>query len=357
VPRSPADIDPTWLTAALRGRRAGPRVVSVSVADPMVGTTTRAVLELTYDRDPGDLPRRLFTKCTTTFAQRLMLGLGGFIADEPYFYTFVRPGLEIEAPIGFFAAVDDRSWRSIVLIEDVVDTRGAVFWDPSTRITRDRIEALLANVARWHGTLWESPRLLEWPWLRTPGEHMDLIDALIGMADRRRAGVRRAHGVIPSSLRTRQHELHIGLRLSMEMNSSRPWTYLHGDLHAANTYLTASGAAGVVDWQIGLRGSWAFDVAYLLATALEVGDRRAWERELLDLYLGCLSGAGGDAPPYEQAWQAYRSATFYPYFAWIYTIGRSRLQPKFQSDEVCLVMIERIAAAIADLDSLGAVGL
>lgn len=54
---------------------------------------------------------------------------------------------------------------------------------------------------------------------------------------------------------------------------------------------------------------------------------------------------------------AYRRATLYPYFAWVYTVGRSRLQPEFQPAEVSLTMIRRIAAAIDDLDSVGAVGL
>jgi hypothetical protein len=48
---------------------------------------------------------------------------------------------------------------------------------------------------------------------------------------------------------------------------------------------------------------------------------------------------------------------FYPYFAWLYTLGRSRLQPRFQPEEVSLMLIERIAAAIDDLHSFAAVGL
>ena len=114
---------------------------------------------------------------------------------------------------------------------------------------------------------------------------------------------------------------------------------------------------GVADWQVGLQGSWAYDYSYLLATALAVEDRRAWEGELLDLYLDALTTAGGGRVPRARAWQAYRQAMFYPYFAWVYTIGRSRLQPRFQPEGVSLTMIERIAAAIDDLDSLAAVGL
>jgi hypothetical protein len=126
----------------------------------------------------------------------------------------------------------------------------------------------------------------------------------------------------------------------------------------ATVLLAAAGERmGLADWQVGLQGSWAYDFAYLLATALDVADRRAWERDLLDFYLHALAAAGAASPPRRQAWDAYRQATFYPYFAWVYTIGRARLQPRFQPDGVSLVMIERIAAAIDDLDSLSAVGL
>jgi aminoglycoside phosphotransferase (APT) family kinase protein len=147
------------------------------------------------------------------------------------------------------------------------------------------------------------------------------------------------------------------MRRSMQIASEGPHTYLHGDLHIANTYLTREERAGVADWQVGLRGSWAHDYAYLVATALEIEERRACEQELLDYYLERLAAAGGESIPKPTAWNAYRQAMFYPYFAWVYTLGRSRIQPRFQPAEVSLTLIERIAAAIEDLDSFGAVGL
>jgi hypothetical protein len=326
----------------------------VTLTRASAGTTTRAALELTHD---DGLATRLFVKCTSTLPQRLMLGLGGLIHGEPGFYNHVRPGLAIEAPAGYFAAADPRSWRSIVITEDVVATRSARFWEPSTAIGRAQIEDLLSNVARWHGALWDSPRLADWRWLRTPGEQMRLIDGLIGLADRRAAGARRAEAVIPPALRHRQDDLYAGMRRSMEIASRGPRTYLHGDLHVANTYRTRTGAMGIADWQVGLQGSWAYDFAYLLTTALDVADRRAWERDLVDHYLDALGVAGAARLSAGEAWDAYRQATFYPYFAWVYTIGRSPLQPRFQPERVSLTMIERIAAAIDDLDSLAAVGL
>lgn len=358
LPRSPADITPQWLTAVLCRDRPDVRVASVTPLAGSAGTTTRGTLGLTYDAPPGHpgLPERLFVKCTSAVAQRLMLGLGGVIHGEPAFYAHVRPGLAIEAPAGYFGAVNGRTWRSVLLLEDVIHTQGARFWQPESRVTRGQIEDLLRQAAGWHGALWESPRLGAWPWLRTPAEQMRVIDALIGLADRRPAGYDRARAVIPPGLQARQAEIHGALRSSMAAASRGPQTYLHGDLHVANTYLTSSGGMGICDWQVGLRGSWSHDVAYLLATALDPEDRREWDRELLGLYLEHLAAAGGPPLSEDEAWLAYRRALLYPYFAWVYTLGRSRLQPQFQPDSVSLTMIGRIAAAIEDLDSLAALG-
>jgi hypothetical protein len=357
VPRGPGEITREWLTAVLCASTPGARVTDVTATGESAGTTTRGSLTVSYNEigRAAGLPSTLFVKCTSTAAQRLMLGLGGLIEGEPEFYRRVRPLLEIEAPSGYFAAVDRRSWRSVVVMEDVVASRGASFWEPSTRLGRDRIEDLLSGVAVWHGAMWRSERLDRWSWLKTPADQMRVIDSLIGIANRVPAGVRRAGAVIPLALR--KADLYAALRRSMQAASEGPQTYLHGDLHIANTYLTRAGDVGFADWQVGLRGSWAFDYAYIITTALELEDRRAWERDLLDFYLERLAAAGGEAIATADAWQAYRQATFYPYFAWLYTLGRSRLQPRFQPDGVGLTLIGRIAAAIDDLDSLGAVGL
>jgi Phosphotransferase enzyme family len=359
IPRSPGEVSAEWLTAVLCSETAGARVISVARGAHSSGTTTRQALEVTYN-DHGataGLPTSLFVKCTTTLAQRVMLGLGGLIDGEPGFYAHIRPRLHIEAPAGYFAAVDPRSWRSIVVLEDVERTRGARFWQPSSTIERVEIEDLLTTMAAWHGALWDSPRLPQWRWLKTPAEQMAVIDALIPLADRTRAGAQRGRDAIPPAVRRRQRELHPALRSSMRLLSEGPATYLHGDLHIANTYSIWSGAIGICDWQVGLRGGWAHDYSYLLATALEVEDRREWEGELLDFYLERLAASGGPSLPREAAWKAYRQATLYPYFAWLYTLGRSRLQPSFQPAATSVKMVERIAAAIEDLDSFGAVGV
>lgn len=112
---------------------------------------------------------------------------------------------------------------------------------------------------------------------------------------------------------------------------------------------------GFTDWQIVMRGSWAYDFAYIVTSGLAVADRRAWERQLLAFYLDRLRAAGVAAPAEDEAWFAYRQQALYPYFIWLATIGHSAIQPKYQPDEISLGIIERTANAVLDLDALGAV--
>ncbi|MFC7642288.1 hypothetical protein ACFQX6_16035 [Streptosporangium lutulentum] len=104
-----------------------------------------------------------------------------------------------------------------------------------------------------------------------------------------------------------------------------------------------------------MRGSWAYDVSYTIATGLAVEDRRAWERDLLAFYLERLDAAGGTAPDVEAAWLAYRRQMLWSYFGWLLSIGRSAIQPKFQPDSISLGILERASNALLDLDTLGAV--
>jgi len=358
-PASAEDLTPDYLTSVLFPRDAHARVLEIRLPGGSVGTTTRSALDLTFN-EAGDalgVPNRLFVKCTTALGQRLVLGLGGFIDGEPGFYNLVRPQIEIEAPRGFHCEVDPRSWRSISIMEDVAALRGAEFWQPSTKMTRERIEDLLANTAVWHGTFWNSPKLDEFGWLKTPAQHLQVIDAFIGMEKRSAIGAERSRSVLPEGLWRRRDDLYEGMRRSLEISSRGAHTYLHGDYHVGNTYVTGDGRMGIGDWQIGVRGSWVYDYADIVTSGLEVEDRRAWEHDLLDFYLDRLNANGGPRIPHDEAFMAYREATFYPYFAWAYTIGRHWLMPKYQPDEISLPIMERTGTAIDDLESLKAVGL
>lgn len=357
VPRNGDDLNLDWLTAVLCAGHPGARVTSFSSPGGSVGTSTRTALRVDYN-DVGraaGLPTELFTKTTASFSQRLLLGGADVLHGETHFFMRFRPPVTMEAPRGYWGGVDDASWRSMIVLEDIVATKGAQFIEPTTALTRDQVEDVLRSMAAYHGTWWESPELSV---LKTPTDHYNNVANMLDMGARCTVGMERAKSVIPAALYGQADRMWQGTQKGLDIATNVvPRTLLHGDSHAGQTYLTADGRMGLTDWQATMQGGWSYDVAYFIGSSCTPEDRRAWEKELLELYLEELAVAGGKAPDLDEAFLRYRQSLFYPYSAWAFTIGRAFYQPKMQPDEISLAIIERLATAIDDLDSFEAVGV
>jgi Phosphotransferase enzyme family len=360
VPPSADALTPAWLSGLLCGGVRGARVTDVEITRRTSGTSSRAALRVGYN-DAGTaagLPTNLFAKSTASWKQRLLLGLGDMIQRETLFFNHVRPLVEFEAPLGYYAGYDPRSWRSLCLMEDVAVTRGATFLEPGSRVSHDAMNGLLSTLATLHAAFWESPAFArELAFLTTPLHFKAKISALIGMRERSLSGARRAGHLIPAAFSGRQDDLWEAYGRSFEILSTPPFTVLHGDSHIGNTYETAHGEMGFADWQVTSKGGWAYDVAYTLTTGLTIEDRRAWERELIGSYIKRLAEAGGPSLDFDDAWLSYRRAVPHAYFAWAFALGQSRLQPAMQPPSTSREMITRTSQALADLDTLAALGL
>ncbi len=348
IPVDHRRITSEWLTAVLCRDHPGVSVTAF-VAEPAPGgTSTRWRVSVSYNADAEGLglPTHLFAKTTRDLSQRMLMGISETLSGEPMFFSTLRAELPIQAPQGYHGAWDTASWRSIVLMEDVVATQGAKFLSAADPITRPQMSDLLANMATWHGKMWQHPRL---EGFADPADIGRVFAAYTDMQARYRAGTARAGAVIPAELVGRHTELHHRLKAALAIASTGPQTMLHGDAHIGNTYITASGAMGYGDWQVVRRGSWAFDFAMTVITGTDVADRRAWERELLAEYLDRLAAAGGPRIDPMHAFRLYREQSVYPYMAWLTTLGRSKFQPAMQPDDLCRIVIGRAAAAVCDL--------
>ena len=357
VPRNGIELSIEWLTAVLCSGTPGAEVTTFTIPEAHAGTTSRASLRVTYNQAGADaeLPTQLFTKSSASFAQRLMLGGADVLYGETHFFMTFRPRIEMEAPRGYYGGVDPKSSRSLIVLEDIAATKGATFIEPTTPITRDQLDGLLANMAAYHGACWEDPDL---GILKTPNDFYRNLSTFVRMGPRSAVGMERAKSVIPDRLYGKADKLWEGTRRSLDLaTNAGPRTLLHGDGHVGQTYITGDGRMGHTDWQGTMQGGWFYDYAYLVSTALDPDQRRAWDQELLEHYLESPAAAGGKPPAFDEAWLRYRQAVFYAYSAWAFTVGRAFYQPKMQPDEVSLACINRVAAAIDDLRSLDAVGL
>ncbi|MFZ0718217.1 phosphotransferase [Mycobacterium sp.] len=352
IPRDGFDINEAWLTDVLCHGRRDARVVGYSTEAGTSQTTTRSGLRVEYNdagREAG-LPTELYTKTTAGFTQRLLLGGAHILDGEPTFYTRFRPRIEMEAPLGYWGGVDPRSWRSMVLLEDIAATKGATFISATTPLTRSQVEDVVVNLGKCHGAWWEDPALAE---LKTTADHLGYVKSFVNMGKRCAVGLNKAASVIPASMRDQADRLWAATRRSLEHTGLQgPRTLLHGDPHVGQVYITNDGRAGLTDWQSIMTGSWAYDFTYFVTSACETDDRRTWERELLDLYLTTVADSGGKPPATEDAWTAYRQNAAYPCAAWAWAYGHSFYQPEMQPEDACRIVIRRTATAVADLDTL-----
>jgi hypothetical protein len=357
VPASGDAITVDWLTAVLCRDVPDAEVLSFNTSNGSRGTSTRVAIRVDYNEagTQAGLPTELFAKTTTSLSQRILLGGAKMIDGETHFFMDFRPNVEMEAPLGYWGAVDPASWRSIALMEDIAATRGAVFIEPNAPIARDQIEDLVRNLARLHGTFWKHPSIAG---LKNPNDMLDAVLSAIDMKKRCAVGLERAKEVIPTSLHGQSERLWAGVERSLDIaTKDMPPTLLHGDPHIGQTYVTGDGRMGFADWQVVMQGGWAHDFAYTVNSGCEPEDRRAWDRELLEAYLEELGRSGGEVPSFDDAWLAYRQQSMFAYAAWAFTIGRAVYQPKMQSVETCLTLLKRITTALDDNDSLGALGI
>lgn len=359
VPRSYEHITTEWLNAVLCKNIPGGKILAFETTGGSVGTSSRQGLRLSLNAEAkaAGLPERMFTKATPKYTQRLLMGLPQTIWGEVAFYNDLRKGLDIEAPVGYYAGVDPASLRSMVIMGDIAVSKGANFISTETLITKPLIETLLGDMGKYHARYWNDARLgRDFPMMPLSTGRWHLVNKFIGMKERSAVGAKRAQPVIPAALHGREDELWRATDASFGLNAAMPTTLLHGDLHVGQTYITNEGRLGIGDWQATMRGGWAFDFAYLVTSALTVENRRAWEKDLLRFYLDALHAAGGPQLAFDDAWTCYRQHTLWPYIVWLYTIGYGPLQPKMQPDNVCMDIVERTANAVNDHDGLRSVG-
>lgn len=359
VPSSAEAITPEWLTAFMCPEGSGARVVDVHVARGDNGTSARRALEVTYN-DAGaraGLPTRLFSKSTATLGSRMLLGVTGIAEGESVFYNHARPELTLRSPRAYYSGYDPRSHRALVILEDLT-ARGWTFPDPMQNpVTRNDAEAMVSEMAIYHGALWDTPRFrTDLARLKPAHEWQANLNRKVGFEKRTLTGLERARDVINGRLYAQRHQLYPAFMRSLALHKGGPVTLVHQDLHLGNWLRDENGHMGLYDWQCVAKGHWALDYSYAIAGSLTTDDRRDWQEDLLRLYLAQLRSCGAaTAPSFDQAWLAYRQQPLHALAFALFTLGGSRFEPELQPKDYTLASIERIAQHVVDLGSIDAV--
>jgi thiamine kinase-like enzyme len=358
IPFSFELISDDWLTNTVCRGTPRAQVTAHSLDQADEGTSNRRRIFLNYNEDgrKAGLPASVFCKATQSLESRFILGLNDVAEAEVVFYNHVRPLLDIEAPVGIFANFNPESLNSIVILEDM---RGrAEFCDDRTEISLARAESQMRLLARLHGKFQDNPALR--PVLerfQTFVEFYDKTEAAVGWTACQRRGLQTARHLLPPRLESRIEDIAPFTEQAFRSHAKLPVTLLHSDVHLKNWYVAANGEMGLMDWQVLTRGNGIRDLAYAISTAMTTENRRAWEMHLIRYYLEQLKDAGGTGPSFDETLTLYRQQLFCALAMWTTTLAPPEGAPVMQPPQTALRFIDRMAHAIDDLDSFGAMVL
>jgi len=242
--------------------------------------------------------------------------------------------------------------RFVLLLEDLT-VRGSRFasngeWGIPADAAASALEDLAAFHARFEDAT-ERDRVA--PWLTTPRPSMsEATSGLMRWVLDENAGKLTENYSTIGELYVEHHAWFD------EIWHAGPATYIHGDTHIGNVFLDSDGArdrVGFLDWGLSRVSTHLRDVSYFLTMSVDVEDRRANERELLQGYLDALRAHGGVDIAYDDAWAAHRLHASYTVVATFLAYMPSYAA----SDGVGLgdALLARSDAALADLDVVEAV--
>ena len=295
LPTDAADLTPAFLSEAL-----GTEVTDVTLLDHAFATNQRARIGLTYASD-GAGPATLFVKLAPLDpVHREMIGATGMGEREAQFYADVAPTVNLLVPRCYFGASNDAN-AFVLLLEDL-GARGCRFasngeWGVSADAGAVALEQLAQfharfedaaerdKVAPWHVT--DRPSMSE----ATSGLMRYVLDENAGKLSENYTAIGELYVEHHAWF---DHIWHAG-----------PATYIHGDTHIGNVYLD-DGRVGFLDWGLSRVSTHLRDVSYFMTMSIDVDERRANERELLQGYLDALRAAGGVDISFDDAWAAHR---------------------------------------------------
>ena len=357
VPLHYADITAEWMTDILCRDTPGAAVVAVRLGHASDGSSNRQRIFVEYNeagRTAG-LPASVFCKGAIKLPNRTLLALCVNTEGEPNFFSLIRPRIDVLTPPSIHVATDMSNWGYIVVMEDLTDR--AIFPDETYQITRPQAEDMVRQLAALHGAFYDSPELgtesipykdwADWWIIQTT-----LVSDFGARCDQ---AVDDCESIIPPRLFARRAEIWGRTMEAGELHRQMPRMLTHCDVHLRNWFIL-DGKMGLCDWQVTQVGHWSRDFAYAMSTALTIDNRRAWLDDLLRVYLDELAVRGGERIDFERAKLLVRQQLAQALAFWTITYRPGKDMPDMQPDQTSLCFIERIAAAMDDLDALDSYG-
>src|SRR5450631_3574805 len=242
----------------------GAEVLSLTLDVRDDGSSNRRRIYLAYNEagQRAKLPTSVFCKAAEGLENRIVLGISGTALAEANFYNKVRPRIELDAPIAYYANFDPRSYAYIVVMKDMA---GEVeFCDERTPVDWDRATKIVTTLAKLHSRFYQSGELgsSTLPFQRWPTWWNNMMIGAPRFGEFCDRAFGDAEGVIPARLFKRRAKIWPSTLKSVARHNQLPETLIHSDVHFKNWYITKEQRMGLSDWQLTTIGHWSRDYVF-----------------------------------------------------------------------------------------------
>jgi hypothetical protein len=314
----PLQIDPEWMTGALRraGAIRGARVVDMTckpVGNGLVGDSYRFDLtyeDLAYEEAEPDAPASVIGKFPAADPDSRRAGSAHLLyLREVSFYRELAHTLAINMPRPFVAEIDPETDDFILILEDLAPFRQV---DQLAGCSLEDARIVMAEAAALHAPRWDDPALQSLDWLmarpaRASAAMHETLPSIIRLfKDRYRDALEPEYLALVEKLpevlaRSREDQL-------------SPRTLQHADFRLDNVLFDVKGGArpmATLDWQTLSIGPGVMDVAYFLSAGLDPSERRQHEADLVRFYHAELTRRGVRNYDWDHCWHDYRRQTLH----------------------------------------------
>jgi aminoglycoside phosphotransferase (APT) family kinase protein len=312
-PKTIEDISARWMNDVLRGafvlRWATVRAVDVRAIGQGVGFLSgRARVTIRYDQPEEGAPASVVVKLPASVKAGADFAKSTRAYErEIRFYREVAPLTPIRVPRMFATIMEPASDAFVLVMEDL---KGLTVGDQVAGMSRDQVLAAVETVAPLHARWWNRDRQQALPWV-PPVERQLAMLSLTPQTIRTAwpQFLENFGDSLPPGGRALGERIIRNLEGILAAFMKGPRTLVHFDYRADNLFVDDQNPAApivVVDWQLAMWGSGAYDVARLTGGSIPAVQRRGHHEETVACWHRGLVAGGVTGYSREQAWHDYR---------------------------------------------------
>jgi aminoglycoside/choline kinase family phosphotransferase len=265
---------------------------------------------------------------------------------ETSFYSEIRSAVDARIPDCYHVEYSAHDDEFLLLLEDLAPAQQG---DQLGGCSVDDAMLAVTEMAKLHGSLWESPLIRNKEWLhRNSKDSVELTSQLL-------------QGVYPNFCqryegRIDSEVVKVGQQFVNQFPTyfaaqPKPNTVVHRDFRLDNLLFgewEGNRGVAILDWQTACDGVAISDLSYFVGSALLPSVRGENERAVVDQYVSVLNAYGIELSK-EEAWRQYRLFSFGGFVMAI--VASMLVQQTERGDEMFMAMANRHGQQILQLDA------